>query len=136
SAAHCVEALDPGVVEYAFFGQVVPNAIDGRFMDLAGGHRHPNWNPNDTNTDDDDISLFQLAHPATNLPIIPLFEVTPTVGASIRHVGFGATTGAMVENDGAGTKREVTTALRTVAGQIESNGPGRGHCFGDSGGPG
>lgn len=136
SAAHCIEPLAAGSEEYAYFGSVVPAAVDASFVRAVQRIRNPAWNPNNEATDVDDIGVYELATEVVDVTPIDLYEPVVAGGESIRHVGFGSTTPIESNNDGSGRKREVTTTVRTVDGQIEVGGPNRGHCYGDSGGPG
>jgi V8-like Glu-specific endopeptidase len=135
TASHCidqnVEAGEPERVE-VFFG----TSMDGEGTRIAADalalHRYF-----DPATLDYDIAMIHLAEPAPPEiePVVPGIQplVSDDVGMAIRLVGFGET--ALGAGD-AGTKRQVTTVLTSVAARHIFVGTSDANtCKGDSGGP-
>lgn len=148
SAGHCV-TQNSGQA-YVFLGNAFQDngatvQIDDNFIPVVNGVAHPNFNERMSSTSIDDLSVFQIKSPPPGRKPIALYVSKLEVGASIRHVGFGSTTGQMIQDDGSGIKRQVTTMVRSISpvdptldgnGQIETGGINSGTCYGDSGGPG
>lgn len=81
-----------------------------------------------------DIAVVTLAK-ATTLTPIPVNKTalsSANVGASVRIVGYGASTHT---NTGAGTKRTATTTIGAVGSTLLQIGSAQQTCHGDSGGP-
>jgi hypothetical protein len=141
TAAHCVDQAQSGPVRSfdAFFGEdlaadaggggttvhVTQVSFDPAFDEQqpAAGH---------------DVGIAVLASTAPVAPV-PLGR-TPLdpswVGASVRLVGWGTTTGTDPTGTTAGVRREVVTPLLSYDSEfLELGDAGHGTCLGDSGGP-
>lgn len=135
SAAHCVVGIPAGTRLAFLMSSTL--ASGSNVVAVARAVPHPAYSDaNPEATDKNDVSVMELMTVVADVRPIGLYSAPVTVGQTIRHVGFGSTTSAMVRNDGSGIKRAMVTQVRRVEDQIEVGGPGLGHCYGDSGGPG
>ncbi len=103
---------------------------------------HPSYNAANLGEDTaNDIAIYRLDTPVTNITPSPIMRVAPTVGSLMTLVGFGGAGTGQTGSDGTfGTKRVGTTTLEQVTptllrwtfdvGSSESN-----TAPGDSGGP-
>jgi secreted trypsin-like serine protease len=102
---------------------------------------HPNYNSNLIGDDNaNDIAIYKLATPVTNIAPSQIYRSTPTVGQMLTLVGFGGGGTGNTGTDGSfGTKRVGTTPIDSVSAKLirwtfdnntESN-----TAPGDSGGP-
>lgn len=132
TAAHCAE----GVSDTAgrFF-------VGGQEYRTTKVYVHPNYNPNRLGQDGaNDIAIFKLDRPVTNVTPTPINRTAPAVGQLLTLVGFGGGgTGTTGHTGDYGTKRVGTTPIDQVTAQTifwnfdnnnESN-----TAPGDSGGP-
>jgi len=132
TAAHCAEGVsDTGG---RFF-------VGGQEYRTTKVYVHPNYNPNRLGQDGaNDIAIFKLDRPVTNVTPTPINRTTPAVGQLLTLVGFGGGgTGTTGHTGDYGTKRVGTTPIDQVTAQTifwnfdnntESN-----TAPGDSGGP-
>jgi secreted trypsin-like serine protease len=138
TAAHCVDINDPKIpgakAKQVFFG----NNVEGSPMALINVAKttfHPGFSEARI-ADGNDIALLLLERaPPSSIAPLPINRqsATPHVGASIRLVGFGITSGGRHDD---GTKRQVTSTLDDVDGMLLwVLSPTRNTCNGDSGGP-
>ncbi len=102
---------------------------------------HPSYNINRLGTDQaNDIALYKLSRPVTDVAASPIYRSTPRVGETLTLVGFG---GGRASNGGAdgtfGTKRSGTTPIdrvsQTIVGWRYDNASESNTAPGDSGGP-
>ena len=132
TAAHCVNVYGSQPQYYAAFGtyasqptqrvRIISQTADPLY-NKATGTSH-------------DFGVLQLSAAVTNVTPIAMNAIpmnSSHVGMTIRHAGFGITTGG---GGGGGTKRHVSYNVRQVSQQlIESGASGKQTCSGDSGGP-
>lgn len=121
TARHCLEGVPVSQLS-AFFGKDADGA--GTWIDAEHRQYHASG----------DIGLVTLRQPGPTDPIpVNAAPLGPHVGAPVRIVGFGVTS----ENGGgSGLKRQGTTALHSLDGDIMYTGyTGSSTCYGDSGGP-
>ncbi|MGV3624168.1 MAG: S1 family peptidase [Archangium sp.] len=130
TAAHCVYAYGRNAQYYVTVGTVA--ATSTQAVQVTEQIAHPSYNRSVW-----DFGVLRLAQPLTGVTPIAMNEKpmsNANVGMTIRHVGFGITSGNAEDS---GTKREVSFPLRSVQQlTIESGAPGKQTCSGDSGGPG
>ena len=130
TAAHCIYAYGQNVQYFVTFGTY--SDAPTRAVQVTQQYKNPAYNQTAY-----DFGLLRLATPVLDVTPIQINETAMTashVGRTIRHVGFGLT---VAGGQTAGTKREVSYALRRVTPYtIESGAQGKQTCQGDSGGPG
>ncbi len=132
TAAHCINAYGNQYDYFVNFGTYASQPT--RSIKMASQTADPLYNK--ATGDSHDFGVIQLMTAVTDVTPIAL-NTTPLtqadVGRSIRHAGFGVTSGAQ---QGSGIKRQVTYSVRQVtAALIESGASGKQTCNGDSGGP-
>jgi V8-like Glu-specific endopeptidase len=131
TAAHCINAYGSQYTYAVNFGTYASSPT--RSIKVASQKAHPQYT---SNGQAHDFGVIQLLTAVTDVTPIamnhaPLSQAD--VGKTIRHAGFGVTSGAQ---NGAGTKRQVTYQVRQVSSAlIESGASGKQTCNGDSGGP-
>lgn len=132
TAAHCAEGV---------------SNTGGRF--IVGGQTyatsqvilHPNYNEAQLGTDAaNDIALYRLNRPVTNVTPSPIYRSAPRVGETLTLVGFGGGRSATGGSDGSfGTKRVGLTPIdrvsQTIVGWTYDNLYESNTAPGDSGGP-
>ena len=141
-AAHCMDPVTswatPGSV---MFGEDVEAPV--REVPVVHCETHPAWDPGATSHD---LAFCTLAHPVTEVPVVPLLmgcETEALAGAQLTIVGFGATNAPLDPEgnpipSGAGKKRftfQTVTDVSVADNEVIMIGPDHGACFGDSGGP-
>lgn len=132
TAAHCIYAYGRNAQYYVTAGTVA--ATSTQAVQITEQIAHPSYSRNGNVWD---FGVLRLAQPLSGVTPITMNERAMTnalVGQTIRHVGFGITSGNAEDS---GTKREVSFPLRSVQQlTIESGAQGKQTCSGDSGGPG
>ena len=121
TARHCVEGVEIAALE-VFFGNDAEGA--GTWISATGYEYHSTG----------DIAVITMAEvgPAATVPVSARALTGADLGLEVLLVGFGDTG----DSAGAGVKREGTTALESLEGDILYVGStGAKTCFGDSGGP-
>lgn len=130
TAAHCIYAYGQNITYYVTTGTRA--ASPTKAVRVQTQIKHPSYNGSVW-----DFGVLRLAEPMLGVTPIPMNEKAMTqslIGQTIRHVGFGITSGGGSDS---GTKREVSFGLRSIqALTIESGAQGKQTCQGDSGGPG
>lgn len=132
TAAHC--AVGVGNLSGRFI-------VGGQTYSTSQVFVHPNYNDNAIGSDAaNDIAIYKLNRPVTNVAPSPIYRSAPTVGQTLTLVGFGGGRNSSGGSDGSfGTKRVGTTPIDNVSPKIigwrydnlsESN-----TAPGDSGGP-
>lgn len=102
---------------------------------------HPNYNSNLIGSDEaNDIAIYRLSQPVTNVTPSPIFRGTPLVGQLLTLVGFGGGGTGNTGTDGSfGTKRVGTTPIDQVTTKLIrwnfDNNSEANTAPGDSGGP-
>lgn len=102
---------------------------------------HPNYNGNAIGSDSaNDIAIFKLDRPVTNVTPSPIYRGSPSVGQLLTLVGFGGGGTGTTGHDGSfGTKRVGTTPIDSVSSKLISwrfdNNTESNTAPGDSGGP-
>lgn len=102
---------------------------------------HPNYNSNLIGDDNaNDIAIYKLATPVTNVAPSQIYRSTPTVGQMLTLVGFGGGGTGTSGTDGSfGTKRVGTTPIDSVTPKMIrwtfDNNTEANTAPGDSGGP-
>jgi len=102
---------------------------------------HPSYNDNALGSDTaNDIAIYKLNRPVTNVTPTPIYRGTPAVGQTLTLVGFGGGRNSSGGSDGSfGTKRVGTTPIdsvsRTIIGWRYDNLSESNTAPGDSGGP-
>ena len=125
AAAHCRELVDARV---AFFG--ADTTQPGTRVDLAQAIVHPTFDPV-TLADDVAVFLLDAPPPTDATPIVEIATRAPTVGESVRFVGYGWTE---VRRAGDyGRRTSLATEVTEVAEETFTYGVAT--CNGDSGGP-
>ncbi len=112
TAAHCVsEQLHSKDTKYSvFFGGDFNKATQASLHEVAEVHGNPDWDFNHLELGHD-VGIVVLRDPAP-VAALPLRRDTldsTEVGASLRLVGYGASTGQPI--DGTGLKRQTSTPL-------------------------
>ena len=136
TAAHCLAIFGPEGPHEVYIGQVLlpqpEPAPRGRFARVARAIVHPRY---DAATHAYDAALLRLAAPVdvTPLPLPGSTDAAPSVGASVRVVGYGDTKDARAPS---GRKRQGTLTVTQVEAAAFRAGPSPSmSCVGDSGGP-
>jgi len=128
TAAHCVEPEETGVAYEVLFG-ASNTAADAKLRLVAARIRHPSYDPK---THAYDVAFLRLADDAPVGPVA-ISTAPPTVGETIRVVGYGLTEDASVAP---GTKRSGTMKITTVdATGFRAEPSPSNTCRADSGGP-
>jgi hypothetical protein len=136
TAAHCVSAAETGTgATFTVLTSANINRGGGQQLAVREVHANPLWSAHNLEGGHDQ-GIVILGEP-TSLPALPFNRqalAKTTVGQPLRLVGYGLNDGT--RQTGAGVKRQVVTALRSVAPMLIGVGDARhGTCNGDSGGP-
>lgn len=137
TAAHCV---DPVFHSATVLTARATNKADtvmlmmSDMIDVTTTALHPRWNPSVTQSDYD-LAMVLLARAPAGLTAEPLNRTAPTVGQSVRQLGYGRTSAGDAASSG--TRRTVTTPIASVTATHFTFGTAGtiGICAGDSGGP-
>lgn len=139
TAAHCLtdeRGQVPAGTKYRVFrGADLNAATDADWIEAPAknAHTHPRYNPMTTVND---VGVLVLDQP---VDVVPLAINTKAleqdmIGAQVRLVGFGATSGTT--GAGFGVKRTLTTTIQMLQPEVVLIGTtGHQACDGDSGGP-
>jgi hypothetical protein len=137
TAGHVVTG-NTGAVYRVFFGR---NWRDGgsasdEWLEVSDMHADPGFNSR-ISTSTRDVGVLILSSPAPMAPV--LFNRRPAdpswVGALIRMVGYGVTSGADISGASAGTRREAVATVTNLYALTFASSMGSTPCGGDSGGP-
>lgn len=142
TAAHCVADDNgrsvPAAAKYRFYRGADLSAAAERdwvVVQTKNVHAHPEYDPN---TSANDVAVLVLDQP---VDVVPLAINTKglaqdMIGAEVRLVGYGSTSGTQGASDGFGRKRMLTTSVQMVQSDVLLIGnTGHQACDGDSGGP-
>lgn len=137
TAAHCV------IPELSSVRLGSNNSTSGgQVVQVAQSIRHPGYNANNI-SQGNDIALLKLASAVTGIAPVAIGSATPTVGSTVRLLGWGQTTPVQGDNSASPTLKELDSPIvplsncgQTQAGDIcVGSAPDATSCFGDSGGP-
>jgi V8-like Glu-specific endopeptidase len=132
TAAHCINAYGASVKYFVVFG--TDDSAPTDYRQIVAQYKNPSYTGASGSGHDEGV--LKLSSPVLNVtPILPnpVALNSSNVGQSIRHVGFGSTSGA---GSGNGLKRQVTYTVRQITTlELESGATGKQTCGGDSGGP-
>ena len=136
TAAHCVSTFETGKgATFTVLTSANINRGGGQQLAVSEVHANPRWSAHNLEGGHDQ-GIVILSEP-TSLPALPFNRqalASGAVGRPLRLVGYGISDGA--RQTGAGVKRQVLTALRSIAPMLIGVGDSRhGTCNGDSGGP-
>lgn len=128
TAGHCINTLGPGVTYFVNFG---PDCTKPRLRKRVERQlTHPSYTAEGAPFD---LGIIKLAS-ASDVQPLPLGDVLPTVGATLRHVGYG--TNQERPMSGQGAQRTVSHALLRLDDDFLWSGDATANtCIGDSGGP-
>ena len=113
TAAHCAEGVsDTG-------GRFMIGNLEYRTTKV---YVHPNYNSNQIGSDAaNDIAIFKLDRPVTNVTPTPIYRSNPAVGQMLTLVGFGYGGTGTTGSDGVyGIKRSGTTPIDSVSSTLIS----------------
>lgn len=103
TAAHCAVGINNSDGRFS---------VEGMTYETTSIHVHPSYNDFTLNND---IAVFRLSRPITNIDPSPIFRGTPRVGQILTLVGYGAGgTGASGHTGDFGTKRVGLTPIDGV----------------------
>ena len=108
TAGHCAEGVsDTG-------GRFMIGSVEYRTTKV---YVHPNYNSNQIGSDAaNDIAIFKLDRPVTNVTPTPIYRSNPAVGQMLTLVGFGYGGTGTTGSDGVyGIKRSGTTPIDSVS---------------------
>ena len=128
TAGHCINTLGTGVTYFVNFG---PDCTKPRTRKRVEEQlTHPSYTAEGAPFD---LGIIKLATESDVVPM-PLSDTQPTVGSTVRHVGYG--TNQEQPMSGRGVQRTVSHALLRIDDDFLWSGDAMANtCLGDSGGP-
>lgn len=138
TAAHCVSSgnlgFEPAAIEVYFGTEYTQDDPGFEFITEADGYAyHESYDPQVFGNHD--IAMLHLYQdvPLTPMPLMSRSIGDADVGASLRLIGWGLTTGGAADS---GIKRHAVSSLYEYDDLlVQVGGPGSNTCSGDSGGP-
>lgn len=138
TAAHCLDGAPPLPTIRVFFGNDLEEPLGGGGLAISDYGLHPEYCPEDCDTDIYDIGYVRLVNEVQLDFAEPLVDPEQYVqlvseGTEVRIVGFGQD-----EEGNQGFKREVVAPIRSFSdsgAEFLAGGDGKDSCNGDSGGP-